>query len=49
MLGYKKDLKLIRTRSFMYLRRQIPPHEADAIMAANVVGVRQIVKEYKRF
>ncbi|MGO2234822.1 MAG: peptidoglycan D,D-transpeptidase FtsI family protein [Marinomonas sp.] len=37
-----------KTRSFMYLRRQIPPHEADAIMAANVVGVSK-TKEYKRF
>jgi len=36
-----------KTRSFMYLRRQIPPHEADAIMAANVVGVSK-TKEYKR-
>ncbi|GGN31885.1 MULTISPECIES: peptidoglycan D,D-transpeptidase FtsI family protein [Marinomonas] len=35
-------------RSFMYLKRQIPPHEADAIMAANVVGVSK-TKEYKRF
>lgn len=37
-----------KTRSFMYLRRQIPPHEADAIMAADVVGVSK-TKEYKRF
>jgi cell division protein FtsI (penicillin-binding protein 3) len=37
-----------KTRSFMYLRRQIPPHEADAIMAAKVVGVSK-TKEYKRF
>jgi cell division protein FtsI (penicillin-binding protein 3) len=37
-----------KTRSFMYLKRQIPPHEADAIMAANVVGVSK-TKEYKRF
>jgi cell division protein FtsI (penicillin-binding protein 3) len=37
-----------KTRSFMYLRRQIPPHEADAIMAANIVGVSK-TKEYKRF
>lgn len=37
-----------KSRSFMYLRRQIPPHEADAIMAANVVGVSK-TKEYKRF
>lgn len=37
-----------KNRSFMYLRRQIPPHEADAIMAANVVGVSK-TKEYKRF
>ncbi|RCX07182.1 peptidoglycan D,D-transpeptidase FtsI family protein [Marinomonas foliarum] len=37
-----------RTRSFMYLRRQIPPHEADAIMEAHVVGVSK-TKEYKRF
>ncbi|RBP84376.1 penicillin-binding protein 2 [Marinomonas rhizomae] len=37
-----------KTRSFMYLRRQIPPHEADAIMAAHVVGVSK-TKEYKRF
>ena len=37
-----------KSRSFMYLRRQIPPHEADAIMAAHVVGVSK-TKEYKRF
>ncbi|MGO2355146.1 MAG: peptidoglycan D,D-transpeptidase FtsI family protein [Marinomonas foliarum] len=37
-----------KTRSFMYLRRQIPPHEADAIMEAHVVGVSK-TKEYKRF
>ena len=37
-----------KNRSFMYLRRQIPPHEADAIMAAKVVGVSK-TKEYKRF
>ncbi|WP_418138876.1 peptidoglycan D,D-transpeptidase FtsI family protein [Marinomonas sp. RS-M-Aa-14] len=37
-----------KSRSFMYLKRQIPPHEADAIMAANVVGVSK-TKEYKRF
>ncbi|BDX03090.1 penicillin-binding protein 3 [Marinomonas pontica] len=37
-----------KTRSFMYLRRQISPHEADAIMAADVVGVSK-TKEYKRF
>lgn len=37
-----------KTRSFMYLRRQIPPNEADAIMAAHVVGVSK-TKEYKRF
>jgi len=37
-----------KTRSFMYLRRQIPPNEADAIMAARIVGVSK-TKEYKRF
>ena len=37
-----------KNRSFMYLKRQIPPHEAEAIMAANVVGVSK-TKEYKRF
>lgn len=37
-----------KKRSFMYLRRQISPHEADAIMAAKVVGVTK-TKEYKRF
>lgn len=37
-----------KKRSFMYLRRQIAPHEADAIMAARVVGVSK-TKEYKRF
>jgi len=37
-----------KSRSFMYLRRQIPPNEADAIMAAHVVGVSK-TKEYKRF
>jgi cell division protein FtsI (penicillin-binding protein 3) len=36
------------SRSFMYLKRQIPPNEADAIMAANVVGVSK-TKEYKRY
>ncbi|MDP5056729.1 MAG: penicillin-binding protein 2 [Marinomonas hwangdonensis] len=37
-----------KSRSFMYLRRQIPPTEADSIMAANVVGVSK-TREYKRF
>ncbi len=37
-----------KSRSFMYLKRQIPPNEADAIMAANVVGVSK-TKEYKRY
>ncbi len=37
-----------KSRSFMYLRRQIPPNEADAIMAASIVGVSK-TKEYKRF
>ncbi|MEP0072049.1 MAG: penicillin-binding protein 2, partial [Marinomonas sp.] len=37
-----------KKRSFMYLRRQVSPHEADAIMAAKVVGVTK-TKEYKRF
>lgn len=37
-----------RTRGFMYLKRQIPPHEAEAIVDADVVGVTKI-KEYKRF
>lgn len=36
------------SRSFMYLKRQIPPNEADAIMAANVIGVSK-TKEYKRY
>ncbi|MCV2403089.1 penicillin-binding protein 2 [Marinomonas sp. C2222] len=35
-------------RSFMYLRRQLPPHEADEIMSAKIVGVSK-TKEYKRF
>ncbi|MCB5161408.1 peptidoglycan D,D-transpeptidase FtsI family protein [Marinomonas algarum] len=37
-----------RNRSFMYLRRQISPSEAETIMAANVKGVTK-TKEYKRF
>lgn len=37
-----------RRRGFMYLKRQIPPHEAEAIVAADVAGVTKI-KEYKRF
>ena len=37
-----------RNRSYMYLRRQIPPQEAEQIMAAKVVGVTK-TKEYKRF
>lgn len=37
-----------KTRSFMYLKRQVPPHEADAIMAAHIVGVTK-TREYKRF
>lgn len=37
-----------KKRSFMYLRRQIPPHEAESIMAARIVGVSK-TKEYKRF
>ncbi len=37
-----------RNKSFMYLRRQLPPHEADQIMAAKIVGVTR-TKEYKRF
>lgn len=37
-----------RDKGFMYLKRQIPPHEAEAIIDAGVVGVSKI-KEYKRF
>lgn len=37
-----------KTRSYLYLKRQIPPHEAEAIMDAKVVGVMK-TKEYKRF
>ncbi|TDO99042.1 peptidoglycan D,D-transpeptidase FtsI family protein [Marinomonas balearica] len=37
-----------RNKAFMYLRRQIPPQDADEIMAAKVVGVSKR-KEYKRF
>ncbi|REG81639.1 peptidoglycan D,D-transpeptidase FtsI family protein [Marinomonas pollencensis] len=37
-----------KNRSFMYLKRQVAPHEADRIMAANVVGVSK-TREYKRF
>ncbi len=37
-----------RNKGFMYLKRQIPPHEAQAILEAGVVGVSKI-KEYKRF
>ncbi|GAB3482601.1 peptidoglycan D,D-transpeptidase FtsI family protein [Marinomonas epiphytica] len=37
-----------KSRSFMYLKRQLPPHEADVIMAAKIEGVTK-TKEYKRF
>ncbi|RDL42970.1 penicillin-binding protein 2 [Marinomonas piezotolerans] len=37
-----------RDKGFIYLKRQIPPHEAESIINANVVGVSKI-KEYKRF
>lgn len=37
-----------RNSSFMYLKRQIPPHIAEEIMQAKVVGVSR-TKEYKRF
>ncbi|MBD5770420.1 peptidoglycan D,D-transpeptidase FtsI family protein [Marinomonas colpomeniae] len=37
-----------KARSFMYLRRQIAPSEADVIMGAKIVGVSK-TKEYKRF
>ncbi|TBR44727.1 penicillin-binding protein 2 [Marinomonas agarivorans] len=37
-----------RNSSFMYLKRQIPPQEAEEIMQANVLGVSR-TKEYKRF
>ena len=37
-----------KSRSFMYLKRQVAPHEADRIMAAHVVGVSK-TREYKRF
>ncbi|EAQ63379.1 penicillin-binding protein 3 [Marinomonas sp. MED121] len=37
-----------RNSSFMYLKRQIPPHIAEDIMQAKVVGVSR-TKEYKRF
>ncbi|ETX10366.1 cell division protein [Marinomonas ushuaiensis DSM 15871] len=37
-----------KNRSFMYLKRQISPNEADAIMAERIVGVIK-TKEYKRF
>ncbi|GAA0833646.1 peptidoglycan D,D-transpeptidase FtsI [Marinomonas arenicola] len=37
-----------KNRSYMYLKRQVAPHEADRIMAAHVVGVSK-TREYKRF
>lgn len=40
--------ELHKNKSFMYLKRQLPPQEASQIIAANIAGVSQI-KEYKRF
>ncbi|SBS33082.1 Peptidoglycan synthase FtsI precursor [Marinomonas aquimarina] len=44
----KERFEINRNKGFMYLKRQIPPHEAEAILDADVVGVSKI-KEYKRF
>lgn len=44
----KERFEINRNKGFMYLKRQIPPHEAEAILDAGVVGVSKI-KEYKRF
>ncbi|CUB05874.1 peptidoglycan D,D-transpeptidase FtsI family protein [Marinomonas fungiae] len=44
----KERFEANRNKGFMYLKRQIPPHEAEAILDAEVVGVSKI-KEYKRF
>lgn len=37
-----------KSRSYMYLKRQVAPDDADRIMAAHIVGVSK-TKEYKRF
>lgn len=44
----KERFEINRNKGFMYLKRQIPPHEAEAILDSDVVGVTKI-KEYKRF
>ncbi|MEC8483011.1 MAG: penicillin-binding protein 2, partial [Pseudomonadota bacterium] len=44
----KERFEINRNKGFMYLKRQVPPHEAEAILDAKVVGVTKI-KEYKRF
>lgn len=44
----RKRFEQKRNSSFMYLKRQMPPHEAEEVIQAKVVGVSK-VKEYKRF
>lgn len=44
----KQRFEQKRNSSFMYLKRQIPPQEAEEVMQAQVLGVRR-TKEYKRF
>lgn len=43
-----KKFEQKRNSSFMYLKRQIPPHFAEEVMREKIVGVSSM-KEYKRF
>jgi len=47
-VSLRKKFEQKRDSSFMYLKRQIPPNEAEDVIQANIVGVSRI-KEYKRF
>ena len=38
----KERFEINRNKGFMYLKRQVPPHEAEAILDAKVVGVTKI-------
>ncbi|WP_417507261.1 peptidoglycan D,D-transpeptidase FtsI family protein [Marinomonas gallaica] len=44
----KERFEINRNKGFMYLKRQVPPPEAEVILDADIVGVSKI-KEYKRF
>lgn len=53
LLGITRDKLLAmaeqrKTREFAYLKRHMPPHEANQILALNVPGINS-VREYKRY